>query len=150
MLTLLDCFYIMLKDLPNFFVSIVIIAFVVFCTSYTHILIYNKKHSRNICLLWEISFNKIIGYIILLILLDLSHVVIGNYEYNGIDILFIHLPANHAFYNIYVSAFSLLFFREVLLTLKNINKMGINLNSIINIAEKLDKKIDSKLEEAIK
>jgi len=76
--------------------------------------------------------------------------VVGNYEYNGVDILFIHLPAHHALYDIYVDAFSFLFFREVLLTLKNINKLGINLNSIINLADKLDKKIDNSIESKLK
>lgn len=150
MLTLWDCCYLIIKDIPNFLISIIIIIYVVLCTSYTHILIYDKIHYKNFKLLYTASFNKVIGYIILLTLLNLTHVVIGNYEYNGLNLFFITIPANHGFYNIYITTFTVLFFREVLLTLKNINKLGINLNSVINFAEKLDKKFDKSLEEQIK
>ena len=150
MLTLWDCCYLIIKDIPNFLLSILIIIFVVLCTSYTYILIHNKKHYKDFKLLYTISFNKIIGYIILLMLLNITHIVIGNYEYNGISLFFIVIPANHGFYNIYMTAFTILFFREMLLTLKNINKLGINLNSIIDLAEKLDKKLDKSFNETIK
>ena len=48
-----------------------------------------------------------------------------------------------------MTAFTVLFFREVLLTLKNINKLGINLNSFINFADKLDKKLDKTLNKKV-
>ena len=122
MLTLWDCFCLVAKDIPNFFISVILIIFVVLCTSYTHILIYNKNHYKDFQLLFKISFTKIVGYVILLVLLNVTHIVIGNYEYNGVNLFFINIPANHKFYNIYMTAFTILFFKEVLLTLKNINK----------------------------
>ena len=146
-LSLWDCCCLIAKDLPNLIISVIIITFVVFCTSYTAFLSLNKNNIVNNCfkLIYKNSYNKIVGYVILLIILDLTHVVIGNYEFNGIDFNLIHIPANHNFYNIYMMAFTILFFKETILTLKNINKLGINLNSIIEIANKIDKKLDKSI-----
>lgn len=145
-----DYLFLIFEDLPNFIISLIIIIILSLCTTYSHILSIATEHKclfkkKNLKIIYDASYNKIAGYIMLLLILDLSHVVIGHFEFNGFHLLFIDIPANHGFYDIYITAFTMLFFKEVLLTLKNISKLGIDLNSIINLLERTSKKLDDQV-----
>jgi hypothetical protein len=150
-----DLLVLVLLDLPNFIISLVIIIFLVFCTSYTNILINNKEHRNifkrnNFMILFNDSYNKIIGYIILLLILDLSHIVFGKFEYDGFNLFFISIPPNHKLYDIYITAFTILFFKELLMTLKNITKLGIHIDMIVRTAENINKRFDNELNNKFK
>lgn len=150
-----DYLMLVLDDIPNFMISISIIIILVLCTSYTGILSIDDKY-RNVFTkkgfnaLYNASYNKAIGYVTLLLMLDLSHVVIGHFEYNGFHLLFIDIPAHHKFYDIYITTFTVLFFKEFIPVLKNINKLGINLSGVIELADKLEKKFNKSLEDSVK
>lgn len=144
-MSMIQCLLMVLKDLPNFILSLIIISLLVIATSYTQILANGAKRAK-IKDIYNISYNKLVGYIILLTVLNLSHVVIGGFELSGIEIGFIQLDPRSEFYNIYITVFIILFFKECILLLKNINKFGIDLNAFIKLADKLDKKIDSSVE----
>ena len=141
--------YVIYHDVPNFVISVAIITMMVLFTAYTELLGDNHVTFNDIKIVVKASYRKIVGYIILLVILDLTHVVVGKYEIEGIDLFFFHLPPRPEVYNIYTTAFAILFFKEAIVTIKNIGKLGIDLAAVTKRLDKINAKLDQGIEDDV-